>query len=355
MAGGTGGHIYPALAVAEYLTSKGLNIIWLGTEAGMESRVIPKHGYPLVKINVTGMRGKGFVRFLSAPVMLIRALLQALTAMVQIKPAAVLGMGGFVSGPGGLAAWIMGVPLYIHEQNAIAGLTNRILSPLAKLTMQGFPGAFRKNNRVRTTGNPVRKELLNIRSPEVRLAEHNMDVMNVLVLGGSLGAKNLNEILPQAMVCLSNNVRLEIWHQTGEKHIEATKSLYQQVTNRTDIRIHPYIEDMAEAYEWADLVVCRAGALTIAELCVAGVASVLVPYPHAVDDHQKANGRYMVEAGCAIMNDESSLDGKTLAYILTELYQSRGRLIDMARKAHDLAIPHATEAVGNLCLESIYA
>lgn len=356
MAGGTGGHVYPALAVADYLRDQGVAVFWLGTKSGLESRIVPDNDYSLLTITVTGLRGKGIIRWLLAPFMLAIAVIQALFIIIRIKPGAVLGMGGFASGPGGIAAWILRVPLFIHEQNSIAGLTNRLLAPLAKAVMQGFPGTFKQTDRLHTTGNPVRAELIELPGPEQRWAERGQDdAMHLLILGGSLGARALNLTFPAVFQHLKKDIDIEVWHQTGQRNLDETKQRYADVKVTGQVRIAAFIDDMAEAYQWADLVLCRAGALTIAELCVVGVASILVPFPYAVDDHQMTNARHLSDNGCAVLIPESALQEKWLATLLSEFHKARRRLLDMADKARQLARPDATREVGDICLEALHA
>ncbi|MFT5349319.1 MAG: UDP-N-acetylglucosamine--N-acetylmuramyl-(pentapeptide) pyrophosphoryl-undecaprenol N-acetylglucosamine transferase [Planctomycetota bacterium] len=349
MAGGTGGHVYPALAVADYLRDRGAGIRWLGTETGLEARVVPAKGYSLSTIKVAGLRGKSLMSLLLAPFMLFAAILHALVLIRQFKPDAVLGMGGYVSGPGGVAAWLLRVPLYIHEQNAIAGLTNRLLAPLSKMIMQGFPDTFDAGSRVKTTGNPVRSEIIRSAKVETRNANDEKDHVCLLVLGGSLGARALNQTVPSALKCLSAECHFQIWHQTGTQHFQETKGIYEKF-DLHEARVDAYIEDMAGAYEWADLVLCRAGALTLAELCVSGLASILVPYPHAVDDHQTVNARYLSDKGAAILLPETDLQADTLATLLSGLCNARSRLHDMAAKTRQLAQVDATVQVAQICL-----
>jgi len=353
MAGGTGGHVFPALAVAHFLRQRGIPLLWLGTGAGMESRVVPENGYPLLTITISGLRGKGLRRWLVAPIIVVVALVQALWILVQHKPAAVLGMGGFVSGPGGIASWMLRIPLCIHEQNAIAGLTNRLLAPLAHTIMEGFPGTFAPRYRAKNTGNPVRPDILNVAVPESRLHPDTGAALKILVIGGSQGALTLNETVPRAVSLLPERVRVAIRHQTGRDHLEATRILYGALP--CQVELTPFIEDMAEAYCWADLVICRAGALTIAELAAVGIASILVPFPHAVDDHQTVNARYLSERGGALRLVESELTGERLARVLAEFYDARPRLLAMARQARALAKPEATRLVAELCLEAACA
>ena len=352
MAGGTGGHVYPALAVADYLRQQGIKLQWLGTRLGLEYEVVPENNIELLTIDVKGLRGKGLGRWLFSPFVIAVALLQALRIMVDCKPAAVLGMGGFVSGPGGVAAWLLRRPLYIHEQNAVAGLTNRLLAPFARKIMQGFPGTFR-GAKVITTGNPVRSDILQL-ATRPRPARNDAGAMHLLVLGGSLGAKALNEIVPRALQLLPRDLTINVWHQTGKSHIDSAREDYTE-TVVGESRVVPYIDDMAEAYAWADLVLCRAGALTISELCIAGIASILVPYPHAVDDHQTVNARFLSDDGGAVLVPQSELTAPMLAGFLQDLYRERTRLADMGEKAKAKGRPAATRDVGDTCMEAAYA
>lgn len=353
MAGGTGGHVYPALAVADELKEKGFQLFWLGTSKGMEARVVPNHGYPLLKINVAGVRGNGLLRLLFTPFMLVIALLQAIMIMIKVRPVVVLGMGGFASGPGGIAAWIMRIPLLIHEQNAIAGLTNRLLAPFAVSIMAAFPGAFKESNKLIITGNPVRNDIVNLAEPEERYANRNSKHLRVLVLGGSLGAKKLNEVIPQTLSELGSEYQLEIKHQCGERHLADTEATYKKYN--VNVEVLPFINDMAEVYAWADIVICRAGALTIAELAATGVGSILIPFPYAVDDHQTENGKYLADADAAILIQETQLKIEKLKEHLLTLCRAPEQLLNMAVNARSLAKPTATNDVAKLCMEAIHA
>jgi len=353
MAGGTGGHVYPALAVADYLHELGVPLLWLGTRRGLEARVVPANGYTLLTVNVTGLRGKGVVRLVLAPFIVLFALCQSLLIMLRRRPAVVLGMGGFASGPGGLAAFIMRIPLCIHEQNAVAGLTNRLLAPLANTVMQAFPDTFARNSGAIVTGNPVRASIAAIATPGDRQTGRSETALRVLILGGSQGAKVLNETLPQAFAALPSEYDLEIWHQTGASMLEETWDRYRSL--HCTARVAPFIEDMAAAYSWADVVICRAGALTIAEIAAAGIASILVPYPHAVDDHQTANARYLTESGAAVLLPQTDFTLDKVRVLLTEFCNAREKLLKMARKARSLAMPEATRTVADVCLEVAYA
>jgi len=351
MAGGTGGHVFPALAVARCLMAQGVPVSWLGTAAGIECRLVPGDGIDLHLIDVRGIRGKGIGTLLCAPVIMLKALIQALLAMRRLRPGVALGMGGFVSGPGGIAAWLLGIPLIIHEQNAIPGLSNRILSLVAAVVLEGFPGVFR-GNKSQYTGNPVRSDIAGLRPPELRLRSRGSAGLQLLVLGGSQGAQVLNQVLPELSRQLGREMDLRVWHQAGERHYAGTCDAYRQSgVDPQKVRVVPFIEDMAAAYDWADLVICRSGALTLAELCVAGIASILIPYPHAVDDHQTANAKRMVAHGCAILIPECGLDLCKLAEIVTDFSRIREKLIEMARRARELAKPDAASAVASFCLE----
>ncbi|MBL1141622.1 MAG: undecaprenyldiphospho-muramoylpentapeptide beta-N-acetylglucosaminyltransferase [Proteobacteria bacterium] len=353
MAGGTGGHVYPALAVADNLKEKGFKLFWLGTSKGMEAKVVPDHGYPLLKINVAGVRGNGILRLLYTPFMLVIALVQALKIMIKVRPVAVLGMGGFASGPGGVAAWLMRIPLLIHEQNAIAGLTNRLLAPFCVSIMAAFPGAFKDSKKLTVTGNPVRNDIVAVPKPEQRYVERNLKLLKVLVLGGSLGARKLNEVIPKTFSVLGEEYQFEIKHQCGERHVTDTERAYKD--HDVNVEVIPFINDMAEVYSWADIVICRAGALTIAELAAAGIGSILIPFPYAVDDHQTENAKYLASVDAAILIQEAQLNIEKLKEVLLKLYQAPEQLIQMAVKARSLAKPTATEDVAKICLEAIHA
>ena len=348
MAGGTGGHVFPALAVADELRRAGQPVLWLGTHAGLEAKVVPAAGLPIAWITVRGLRGKGVLRLLTAPFMLAAALAQAAGVLLRARPRAVLGMGGFVTGPGGFMAWLLRRPLLIHEQNSVAGLTNRLLAPLATRVMEAFPGSLPARLRPLHTGNPVRAAIAQAAPPRERLAAR-AGRLRLLVLGGSLGAQALNETVPQALAQLPDATRPEVRHQSGLRHIDAARAAYRQA--RIDARVDAFVEDMAEAYAWADLVLCRAGALTVAELTAVGVAAILVPYPHAVDDHQTGNARYLVDADAALLIPQTELTPPRLAAVLDEFGRDRGRLLRMAEAARALARPDAARAVAQQCLQ----
>lgn len=343
MAGGTGGHIFPALAVAHKMRDAGWRVVWLGNPQGMEARLVPQHGFEMLWLDFSALRGKGLARKLLLPVNLLRGFWQGLKAIRQVKPNVVLGMGGYITFPGGMMAALSGVPLVLHEQNSVAGLANRVLAGVADRIATGFPEVLKKGVWL---GNPVRPEIAAVAPPAERFAGRD-GALRLLVIGGSLGAQALNETVPQGLSQLTAEQQPQIVHQAGEKHIDALKAAYAAV----GVQAHcvPFIEDMAGAYEWADLVICRAGALTIAELAAVGVASILVPFPHAVDDHQTANARFLVNVGGAFLLPQSELTPDAVALIRN---YSRNQLQEMAEKARSLAKPDATLDVVNLCIEA---
>ncbi len=348
MAGGTGGHVYPALAVARALQQHSREVVWLGTHRGLESRVVPAAGISMEWVNVRGLRRKGVAALVVAPVQLAWALIQSLAVIMRCRPAAVLGMGGFVSGPGGVAAWLTRRPLVIHEQNAAAGLTNRLLARLARVVLQAFPGSFNSRVRAETVGNPVREDIAAVPAPELRYPDRG-GPLRLLVLGGSQGALALNRTVPAAISLLPQEMRPVVRHQCGSATIDRAREAYAQAG--VDAELVPFIEDMASAYAWADLVVCRAGALTVAELCAVGVPAVFVPYPSAVDDHQTANAMPMVEAGAAAVIQEADLSDESLAGEMKRWMTSRADLLEHARRARQLARPQALQRITELCLQ----
>lgn len=347
MAGGTGGHVFPALAVADSLRAQGARVFWIGTRQGMEARLVPEHGFEMEWIRIEGLRGKGFGQLLRAPFKLAGALWQAHAILRRRQPSLVLGMGGFVSGPGGLAARAMGLPLVIHEQNFVPGMTNQWLSRIATRVFEAFPGSFPSGRGAVATGNPVRQSILDLPAPRARLSDR-IGALRLLVLGGSLGAQVLNEMLPAALAAMPLEARPEVRHQSGERTLDLARNAYRLAGVAADVT--PFIGDMAEAYAWADLVVCRAGALTVSELAAAGVASVLVPYPFAVDDHQVGNARYLADAGAARLVIQRDLSVADLTALLTELLDNRAALLDMAERARSLAQPAAAARIASTCL-----
>ena len=350
MAGGTGGHVFPALATARHLQAMGHEVSWLGSRGGMEVDLIGGTDIPLSLIAVSGLRGKGGLARVLAPLRLARAILQAWQVLRRVQPDCVVGMGGFVSGPGGLVAWLMRRPLVIHEQNAIAGMTNRWLSRFAQITLEAFPGAFGPETVTRCTGNPVRQDLLDLPDPSQRIGVEQR--MRILVLGGSRGAQVINERVAVAIAALPGSNRPSVVHQCGRDHLEATREAYRSAD--VEAEVVPFIEDMAQAYRNADLVICRAGALTLAELCVVGVGAILVPFPYAVDDHQTANARHLSDNGAARLIPQPEFEAASLAAQIQELDEDRGALLQMAQTARLLAVPDATQRVVNYCVEAAH-
>lgn len=346
MAGGTGGHVFPALACAREFRARGFDVHWLGTPRGIENDLVPAAGIPLHHIRIGGLRGKGLKTLLSAPFKLLGALEQSIRLMRQLRPVCVVGFGGYVSGPGGLAAKLCGVPLIIHEQNAVAGTTNRLLAPLANRVCEAFPNTFKPKANLYTTGNPVRAELFAQASRQIT----DQPPRHLLVLGGSLGAEPLNRLLPEALGLIPEAQRPVVWHQTGNQHAERTEQRYREAG--VAVKVLPFIDDMAQAYTWADAVVCRAGALTVSELAAAALPSLLIPLPHAIDDHQTFNARYLATAGAARILPQAELDAARLAAQLTELMTQAQTLEQMGASARQLARPKATAELVTICLEA---
>lgn len=351
MAGGTGGHIFPALCVADYLREKGYHIEWLGTVHGLEVSVLQHTGIPLNFLSASGLRGKGLLKLLLAPLMILRASWQALSLLRRIKPCCVLGMGGYVTGPGGVAAKILGKKLVIHEQNAVAGLSNDLLSRLADKVLESFPGTFRESAGAIHTGNPVR-ESISWQSAKRQWTEEERP-LRVLVLGGSLGAVALNTVMPAVLKLFDEVDMPHIMHQTGGKNLEATAQFYlaQKITLNEEHQLLPFIDDMPAAYSWADVVICRAGATTVSELAIAGLPSVLVPYPHAVDDHQTRNAKWLADAGAAVLLPQQEMTAERIFSILGNFSRSRELLATMSAAANALAKPEATVKVATICME----
>jgi UDP-N-acetylglucosamine--N-acetylmuramyl-(pentapeptide) pyrophosphoryl-undecaprenol N-acetylglucosamine transferase len=350
MAGGTGGHVFPALAVAQRLQTDHVTVMWLGTRQGLEAKLIPPTGIAMQWIKVSGLRGKGWKRWLLAPGMLLYALVQALIVLRRCRPQLVLGMGGFVSGPGGIAAACLRTPLIVHEQNAIPGTTNRWLSNIADTVLQAFPESFPANRNAITIGNPVRSDITGLPPPAQRFANRS-GRFRLLVLGGSQGARVLNQWVPEALAGMADSSRPEVWHQTGQAMYDDTLAIYKKTG--IEARLAPFIEDMAQAYDWADLVLCRAGALTVAELTAVGIGAVLIPFPLATDDHQTANARFLERSGAALILAQSDLSVQRLTNCLQELLTDRSRLLSMAQAAHRLAQRDATQQVADICLQKL--
>ncbi|WP_251358007.1 undecaprenyldiphospho-muramoylpentapeptide beta-N-acetylglucosaminyltransferase [Kangiella sp. TOML190] len=351
MAGGTGGHIFPALAVGHYLQNQGWNLHWLGSEGGMEETIVSNHGIKISLLPVKGIRGKGLVSLLKAPFTIASNVMAAKKIIKQVKPDVVLGMGGFASGPGGLAAKLCGIPVVIHEQNAIAGMTNKLLHKVSKFTLQAYPGAFGNAKKVVTTGNPVRKDIYEKAKQSLPSAEEGK--VNLLVVGGSLGAQVFNQKVPETLNIVNHGLLIDVKHQSGRGKAAEVEAAYQAATNeRLTFEVLEFIEDMAATYEWADLVICRAGALTVAEVAMAGRAAVFVPFPHAVDDHQTHNARYLADQGAAVIIQQHDLSPQRLAEQITALANNKKHLVEMAQKAQSLAMPNATQEVADYCIQA---
>lgn len=350
MAAGTGGHVFPALAVAKDLEQQGIEVSWLATPAGMENRLLKNHNIPIYQIDIQGVRGNGVVRKLAAPFKILKATLSAMKYMKQLKVDAVAGFGGYVAGPGGLAARMLGIPVVIHEQNAVAGFTNTQLSRIAKKVCQAFPNTFPAQDKIVTTGNPVRKEITEIFNPSWRYQEREKagQPLRILIVGGSLGAQALNERVPEALKQL--NVPLNVYHQCGQNHADATRARYADAPATLNIEVQPFIEDMAQAYSDADLIICRAGALTVTEIATAGVAAIFVPLPSAVDDHQTANARFLANLGAAKICPQATMTPDSLKALLEPML-NRQLLMEMAVKARQQAQPDATQHVVRLIQE----
>ena len=349
MAGGTGGHVFPALALARLLRAASHEVIWLGTRRGLEARVIPPENIEIEWLAMSGLRGKGVVTLLAAPFKLAHSIWQALSVMRRRRPGLVVGFGGFVTGPGGVAAWLTRRPLVIHEQNAIAGYSNRCLAHLSRRVLAAFPQAFPRGIDARVVGNPVRAEILLQPPPATRFARRE-GALRLLVVGGSLGASRLNAVVPFAVA--QSGLSLRVRHQAGERGIDAARAAYVQAGVQADVS--PFIDDMAQAYADADRVICRAGALTISELAAVGVAAVLVPFPAAVDDHQTVNAQFLVREGAAVLIADRDLTAERLAAELKVLCQ-RGKLLAMAERARLVAKPHAAEELAAVCFEQLEA
>ena len=344
MAGGTGGHVFPGLAVADHLKAEGWQVHWLGTAEKMEAKVVPAAGYPISYLSISGVRGNGLVRLLKAPFKIVQAIWQARKVIKQFKPDVVLGMGGFASGPGGVAAWLSGVPLLIHEQNAVPGMTNKMLSRLAKKVMTGFDHTFPAGTaRLAWVGNPVRTTI------QPASQKDSGDRLHILVVGGSLGAKALNEQLPAQFAGIEG---IEIRHQCGSgREAEALSAYQQHMGQQANWQVQEFIQDMGQAYAWADLVICRAGALTVSEIATRGVAAIFVPLPYAVDDHQSRNAEVLTKVGAAWSVPQSQLADLDFKQRLTQLVANPSQLAEMGQKALSQAKPQATANVAEFCKE----
>lgn len=344
LAGGTGGHVFPALAVANDLRQRGNEVYWMGTEKGLEAKIVPQYGYLIDWLTVSGFRGKSGIRKLLTPFQLIRSCWQAGRVLLSRKPDVVLGMGGFVSGPGGFIAWLLRIPLIVHEQNRIPGTTNRLLVPFARKVLEAFPESFRESIGAVCTGNPLRSEITLMKlDKKTRRKTHP----RILIIGGSQGAQVLNEIVPGALARLS--VELEVLHQTGKSMQVSTEEDYKRLA--IDARVDAFIENMAQTYAWADLAICRSGAMTISELAAVGLPAILVPFPHAIDDHQTHNGAFLVDAGAALMIPQAEFNEARLAAVLSELLSDWHRLEAMSDAARMKAKPDAAHVVADFCLQ----
>lgn len=351
MAGGTGGHIFPGIAVAKALEAKGWYIHWLGSVNSMEEQIVPLQNIALTTLQVSGIRGSGLKRKLLAPFIIAKAILEARKCIKKVAPDLAIGMGGFASGPGGIAAWLSAVPLIIHEQNAIAGYTNRILAKFSTHIACAFPDVFAKkySGKITQTGNPVREEICQLQPPSIRL-ENRTGLIRLLVVGGSRGAQILNEVVPESIALCSHS--FSIRHQCGKGNLEVVKNRYEQVKDKgNQLQVSEFIENMAEALSWADLIICRSGALTVSEIMCVGLGSVLVPYPYAVDDHQSANGSFLVNKKAAIMIKQQDFNGSNLAQWLEQLTQKIAT--KMAINAYDELAKLATIKLANLCESSL--
>jgi len=344
MAGGTGGHVFPGLAVADTLRDRGWNVVWMGNPDAMEGKLVPGRGYEMAGLRFGALRGKGLVRKLLLPFNLLSGFIQAWKHIRRVRPDVVLGMGGYISFPGGMMAVLAGCRLVVHEQNSIAGLANRVLAKVADRVVCGFPDALRKGAWV---GNPVRADIAALPPPAERFAERPAP-LRLLVLGGSLGAAAINEIVPQGLSLIPVSERPLVVHQAGARHIDQLKANYAAAGVQAECVA--FIEDMAGAYAWADLVLCRAGALTVAELAAVGVASILVPFPHAVDDHQTANARFLARVGGAVLLPQSELTPESVSLLRN---YTRSQMLQMAEKARSLAKPEAAETVARACEELV--
>ena len=353
MAGGTGGHVFPALAVVEELRKYNVLISWLGTRSGIESEVVPKHEIPLHFINVEGVRCRGIVALLKAPILLLRSIFQALDVLTRSRPQVVLGMGGFASGPGAMAAWLKRIPVVIHEQNSVAGTTNRICALFAKRVLQGFPDTLPRGE---WCGNPVRHEISMLPPPQQRFEKHSGN-LRILVLGGSRGALALNTLIPKTLGQIESKLRPQVLHQTGRDHFELTRNLYLDEhldLSQSTINIVPFIDKMEKAYGWADFVVCRAGALTVSEITVAGIGALLVPFPFAIDDHQTSNAQVLVDHGAAKLIQQAELTPENLSNILISLSDDKVLRLQMAENARSISKVGAADRVAKACKEVIY-
>ncbi len=342
-AGGTGGHVFPGIAIAQALQQRSIAVHWLGTQHGLDAQLVPREKIAFSSIAIKGLRGKSKVSLLLAPIKIFFATLSAINIIRRENPDVVLTLGGYVTGPAGIAAWLLRKPLVLHEQNAIAGMTNKMLYRFASRVLEAFPHTFSDAKKVITVGNPIRQVIIDIPSPEQRLAQRQ-GALRVLVIGGSQGAQALNALIPHLKASLQD--KIDIWHQTGAKHFVATQQYYRHV--KQTVKLVQFIDNMAQAYEWADIIICRSGALTVSEVAAAGVASILVPFPSAVDDHQTANAHYLSNADAALLLPQASLNAEQLIGFLNKLWDNRALVLTMSKAARALAKPDSTQRVINI-------
>jgi UDP-N-acetylglucosamine--N-acetylmuramyl-(pentapeptide) pyrophosphoryl-undecaprenol N-acetylglucosamine transferase len=350
MAGGTGGHVFPGLAVADTLAKQGWSIDWFGTADKMEAQLVPKFGYPIHFIRIAGLRGKGLIRKLTTPFTLLRAVWQARKILKKLSPDVVLGMGGYASGPGGIAAYTLGIPMVLHEQNAVFGLTNRYLAKIADTVLCGFDTSVNRTKSKAPTkavhvGNPIRSGFNQI--PDI--ATHSQTGVNILIVGGSLGAQALNEVVPPVLLKLRDMHALSVWHQTGAGKEQPVINVYEDAEN---VRVTEFIDEMENAYDWADIVICRAGALTVAEVAAAGRVAIFVPLPIAVDDHQTLNAQNLASQDAAYLIPQNQL-AESLPKILAELLSAPSVLHAIANKAKSLSLTNASEVVAQYCAQLV--
>lgn len=372
MAGGTGGHIFPALSIAHHLQTLGVTVEWLGTKKGMEAELIPQTGIPIHYISISGLRGKSALTKVFSPFAILIAVFQALGKILKSKPSCVLGMGGFVTGPGGVAAWLLRKPLLLHEQNAIAGFSNQLLYPMASVVMEGFAGAFKRKQEITKSsllkslcngdkaihvGNPLRQEILDCPPPQQRFAESvNQPGIKVLVLGGSRGALAINRLIPELLKEFSATEQIQLWHQCGKQNIDSCKAYYKEqgIEESSNRRIVPFIDDMAEAYCWADVVICRAGASTVSEIAAIGIPTVFIPFPFAVDDHQTENAIIMQKLGAAWVLQQKEISSVALGSVLMQFIEDKKLILKVALLANQAAKTDATEQAANYCMEACH-
>ena len=351
IAAGTGGHVFPALSIATELHARGAKVEWLGTHRGMENRILDGTDFKLHRVSVNGLRGAGLLKILTAPWMLLKAFFESRAVLKDVKPDLVIGMGGFVCGPAGIASKFLGIPLFIHEQNAVPGMTNRILAPLAAEVFEAFPNTFANRSRVRFTGNPLRKAIMHVRKTEGG-AEFDERPLRLLVLGGSQGAQAINEVVPEVVANFREDAELEVLHQVGANNLETAETLYQSLGMSPDLdtRVVAFVEDMAEAYQWADLIVCRSGASTVSEVAAVGIPAIFIPYPHHKDQQQTLNAKWLSDAAAAVTLQQSLLTTTSLLEVIRDLAKDRQKLQRMGKKAGSLAITDASTQIVDACL-----